>query len=1375
MEPDPSPRSHDQDKKDNNAAVHSIEDDAQRLLNALISPELGAFDRFSIQPHSEDYCDIQLESKSSPHVGKRIKKETELTKQRRQELEEVLYGGMKSEANKIQATQQQVKFEQMEDEEIRLNASALQYVRERRNTDRKHIDCQRISPSVSFAQQIILVRLSCADSHTRLKSRPEPTEAHSANRRFGNEHDLSLNQIYILRYLPTFLLRAAWRDDTVDVDRLLHSEMFKLLLSNFCDTEFIRKRLSAFGIFNGVLVHIEEADSILAAFRQRSLDGESWQEYYRKIHTSLIRCLESLMESQMRCAGFVKLESDNVPSAGWQGDYDAMSGNGIDFMRVASSCLEISRALHFVGTNLGSYEQSILASSVGTEGNMHHISLPFDAVSTSIEIKAYGGAKDGYQAALHLLRSAEKKGRNEIKRRASFPEATSTSIEGIYVARSSVELYLADTMTTLAYCLEEKQRDHPRAIEAYQEALAFYSKHAGKKNSTVIHSLQSVGIIHMEQKQWREARKVLEEAFDLMKKSVQSCSNVRPAPVDPTEGQIDNSLSGTNSFSDEDLAGLQRSIGICMMELEDYAKAAEAFCSSIESFQMHLRCAPVDRDLDPIDDFDDPMPLSDQKMQSHPFICDVLSKSAEAHYLISVDASRRLLRHQFRKIFSDEAEPEASIEALCFSRLQAEQKSLVVTEEVIKMRQCLLETETDGQNPLAGFRNPSERVQQQDIPLPSDKAFCYAMALDLIRIGTLYFHLQRYSDACSSWHDSTRLLGDIKRRGDDGTNDDIIRWICKVTFFVGIANMRNTLPEEALRYFNACLKILGEFHTHPGADSDSVNLDIARCEHAIGTALNLDKKGALAESHLLNALRIFRAVSKRRKANASTNCAIAAVMASLGRLDHEADRFDRSLGFLKGAAHIYSSVGKKIAKLGTPSIKSECGLSGTTLGQLILATGNAHRCLAHVQKDISDKASRTSFETAVLVLDSYSSVSELKVQFDEEADFEFLGVSFHSETSLICYKQLLDFIQDKPVSLQGASEECRDVHLTEEDLLFRMGNVYARCGESSSALRCFIKAKELTEARLGTSHHSIVVNILFNMGCVHQNILALSGENLDVSKQADARKKAIWAFRESLRISKLLPCGPNAGQEETCTRLACLLMVNEEFEISHLECEADDESATHYLLESIALRRSRGDEQSLESAESLYRLGIIALRRWDGPKSALEAEKQLRKSLDIRLAILGDHVDVAKTHYALAIAMWKSFVPKNDENAENSCLVAMQHLNEAFRIQKVFYELGKHDQGADQWQLLLVLVKILFAVGSIFEFQCEERRAIARYFAALELLEVYETEYTTHSDNTEGNHRSIRREWQAKLVYNLSYCRIKCGLYEESIEGKTRH
>jgi hypothetical protein len=279
------------------------------------------------------------------------------------------------------------------------------------------------------------------------------------------------------------------------------------------------------------MVHVQELNSLFHELRLKTKGSVAIDDMYRGVHRAIHECLVSILEENMKNADFL-LEGEE-----WKASdtiVNPLFSIESDHPQVVSVCLEVGRSLHFQGVTLGRQEQERMERSPKEQHTLEAElqKVTFDENMTELEVAAYVFAQSAYRGALIVLRRAE------VSIRTSFrPTAPSSrnpnnqqpggealgaeteaerqhalAMKHINEARVTIELYLSDTLTTLAYCHDVKMSDHKQALVTYNESLALYARHVGKNHPTVMHTMHSVGWIHLELKQWKEAMGCLENA-----------------------------------------------------------------------------------------------------------------------------------------------------------------------------------------------------------------------------------------------------------------------------------------------------------------------------------------------------------------------------------------------------------------------------------------------------------------------------------------------------------------------------------------------------------------------------------------------------------------------------------------------------------------------------------------------------------------------------------------------------------------------------------------------------------------------------------------------------------------------------------------------
>jgi hypothetical protein len=77
--------------------------------------------------------------------------------------------------------------------------------------------------------------------------------------RVDRRSETSLAYMYSIRYFLHFYLRAAWNPTS---DDFLGETAFGFLMQYFSDPRLIRNRLVVLGVYNGVMVHVQELNSL---------------------------------------------------------------------------------------------------------------------------------------------------------------------------------------------------------------------------------------------------------------------------------------------------------------------------------------------------------------------------------------------------------------------------------------------------------------------------------------------------------------------------------------------------------------------------------------------------------------------------------------------------------------------------------------------------------------------------------------------------------------------------------------------------------------------------------------------------------------------------------------------------------------------------------------------------------------------------------------------------------------------------------------------------------------------------------------------------------------------------------------------------------
>ena len=186
-------------------------------------------------------------------------------------------------------------------------------------------------------------------------------------------------------------------------------------------------------------------------------------------------------------------------------------------MYVLTSYLEIGRAVHDIGFRLGRKEK--LHQAQLSSPKVLAVQVDSTAVETSsrLEISTYDLAIDAYRDVIGGLAEFEAKINKTISTTKETTISSPISIRNdnlkkllsqlhhINQLRVSSELYLADVLTAQGFCYDAKLCEHESAKMFYKEANTLFVKHLGESHLAVANTLQNLGTIHFELKNWKDA------------------------------------------------------------------------------------------------------------------------------------------------------------------------------------------------------------------------------------------------------------------------------------------------------------------------------------------------------------------------------------------------------------------------------------------------------------------------------------------------------------------------------------------------------------------------------------------------------------------------------------------------------------------------------------------------------------------------------------------------------------------------------------------------------------------------------------------------------------------------------------------------------
>jgi tetratricopeptide (TPR) repeat protein len=1418
----------------------------EHITQVLFSSEMGVFLTYKVELQSET---TNKTSKGSE--GKRVRTDGIADdRQRKMDTERTLYGDMYAEEKKEDGDDSAIDGSDPDcpEEEVRIREGI------------KNIVKSLVFPgsdndwTVPFVQEVLLSGFLS----TSLSDDPMSV-SNFTSARMDKSSETSLAYMYAIRYFPHFYIRSCWKT--------LSFPSFDLLAQYFGDAKLIRNRLVVLGIYTGVMVHIGELDALFKELCSlESFDDMHWDEFYRDVHRSIEACLSAVLEENMRSADF--LPSKTVHGIDWKITEIRVNPSfqiELDHTHIVSICLEIGRSFHFQGVILGKLEQERVTKEVAVDTVLQRAN--FDDEMTELEIDAYLEAQSAFQGALQVLRRAE--GVIKEKHRATIQEAAEREVDDlvgspskinradrqfdpaqakamkhIHEARVTIELYLSDTLTTLAYCYEAKLSEFPLALKCYNDSLAIYTRHVGKGHPTVLHALQSVGAIHLEIKQWREASRCFSECLDLMKRQLPS--GARPN----SNGVVTLGSPAENA----DMAMVMQCLGVARSELGDHDAAFDSISISID--QMALT---VLHDKLPQDNVGSSVIV---RPPNDPFICDSLAKLVDVLFAKLNSLKVVYARRRLGMLYGDEEEYDIeSLDEPRLARLQVERRAIEIARDAVTMRKAIFYGEPDQQQ--IGPR------LLKDFDVDGKDAVQWFQLLDLmqdlLKLGKLLFRRCDYDDAIDCWMEALKLTS---KTGDEMLKSSELpmsRAVAKafgecrarrvdtlgeLMHLIGIAFCRMGRNDEAISWFEKSLSQLEEkrrMFTDSGQNIrtdeewDILDMDTGYSEHAIGLSHFCNNQFTAATAHFRESLRLFEAIAARRKArqslpqqggdgpelkptqpkgdqkkaelDISINSAIAAVMLSLGTLYHGQQKIDRARRFLEGAIQIvYSTTHRILAspKGGIQPIKSITGFSDLSLVVSVIRVGDAHRRIAMIctQKNNIVEA-KLAFETAMRYLESTNLETRLSLSIDDEAHLESVSQAEMDGMLLSCYEQMMTMItQSNEDTSGGASswwrfggQNQRDSNanhtvggLTREDLLFRLGNLSAKRGTYDSAIRCFVEARELTEARLGTSDHAIVGNILFDLGNVYRKIYNGGSEK----SSQKARERAIDSFVESLRIAKMTSGPDSLAAAEVMEALASVLMQDEAANPDEYTY-TDDDGATSFLRDAVAIRNLHRSEMNLPFAQSMHHLGLLRLRQHHAEvdedvsrrsdKKLDEAISCLSQALRVRRTLLGDHLDVANTANCLGVALWRRAISPNGSR-HATVHEAIKQLNDALFIRTSFLEkLNQNgpttintakshdwrkelDGTEDIGSVVMKTVENMYDIGRVHESQGNLAADSACLNNAIELMDIWTEKLSSIHGRQEKSTTqiaiSVRNLWKAKLYYGLGADRFELGDFAEA-------
>lgn len=1398
---------------------------AEHITQVLFSPEINIFRTYMVetQPHrASDSTPGNFVSKGS----KRVRTDRINDGRRRQrDTEKLLYGDMYSAENKEEIDEPDIPHGDPDcpEEEVRIRRGIARLVKKLAPTE--ELPCYNFNWTLPFLREVLvggLILDSLSDEPLSISN--------FISARVDRQSETSLDYTYAIRYFPHYYLRSFWKKSQSE------SLPITFLTNTFCDSRFIRNRLVVLGIFQGVTIHVGELDALFQELMlTQHLNENDKDVFSRTIHSSIGECLSFVLEESMSSANFLPIKTTHGVDWKITDIKDKPSSrNEADHTKIVSICIEIGKALQYQGVVIGKREQERLSKRI--EINTVLQQSNFDDAMTELEVDAYLEAQSAYHGALKVLIVAELQIKENY--RAQAQQATTDDVDDDKVldtsaesknvngrldageakalkhideARTTVELYLADTLTTLAYCYEAKLSNFQLALLFYKESLTIYAKHAGKNHWTVLNTLQSIGIVNLRLEQWDEARLCFEEWLELMK---------RRLTVDPKSKGSNGILQFPSTLENNKVATVLKALGFVQSKLGSYDMAFDNLSKSIDQMSMTVLKTKVSTGSK--------LSKDTLKPPCNPFICDALSKMAGCMFSKLSSLKMDYVRKRLTMLYGEEETFDVDLPRL--TQLQVERKTIEIVRDVIHMRKSLPPYQDIVSLPQSP---PVENFQTE----PFSWVKHLDLMNDLINMGRLLFRRRDYNEAIQSWKEALDLMENSSEYGQstDERNtapvaakstliechEKRIDFISTATYLCGIASCRLGSFDEAIKWFEKAItqfeekrKIYADREVSkalasPDNDSwDILDLDVGCCEHALGLAYFYNNQFVAADGHYRESLRLLEATAVRHKKQkqksgnfeskrkgefeTSINSSIAAVMMSMGTLYHKREKTERARRFLEGSIQIIYWTTNQVltsARYSMVTKPSVTGFNEISLIVCVIRVGDAHRRIALMNKEKKNfEESKLAFETSIRCLESTNIETRMSLKVDDESHIESINQDQVDGMLLSCYENMMDMISSSEVEHKDNTtrkwwtftEEDQDFPgddriqdgLTREDLLFRLGNISAKRKKFDSAIRCFIQARQLTEDKLGTADHPIIGNILFNLGNVYRQMnKAPTSEN-----QLKTKNLAIDAFVESLRITKLTSGPDSLVAAEVMESLASLLM-EDTTKVSEVS-RTDDDGAINFLRDAVAIRDKHRSEMSLQYSLSVHHLGVLRLRNLlEGYHEDLvrnqsnldQAVFYLSQALHIRRVILGDHLDVADSANHLGVALWKKTIVSDEiQNNKEAMIHAVKHLDDALFIRMSILEresrymskdstknqVGSPDDMIDIGSVVVKTVENLYDIAHIHETQDDFETQRKFLNDALQLMEKW-TEKIDQNGSKVIIPQSDSNKWKAKLFYCL--------------------
>ncbi len=1046
------------------------------------------------------------------------------------------------------------------------------------------------------------------------------------------EDDPSLSVVFALQYLIRFLLRCHLvcpeKDITDKATKLNEHQNSKTvgfietLILNF---EFLNRRVRALGAYLSGKEFINEW-KCLEAIKSRHMgcisttkeisQSSEPEEYERHIFffNHLISTLELILGS---VSGTVLQKTSKHLNKNQKLDIifeEKGKGEKLtlrDCLDVSFCCIDIGRCCYELGITLG---KTLSDYEVKQVKHMHR-NLESGKV---VELSAYSLAMKSFRKSEELLLSYK-----NIKGIID----SDVQMRQVHDLIVSNDLYLGDCLVASGYCYDTKISDHKKALLSYQEALSIYKKHFGNNHTTVSNVLQNLGSICHTIKKFEDALKYYKHRLSILTRLI----------------SIEKSME-EKAFLILDEAHTLRCIGITFRDIGDNDNALYNFEKAICQYDFHRK--------NKIN--------SDTRWD----LADVLSEVGRIYAKQSAELEASWHSLNFRDISSYTNNEEQSIISIdhLLRAHDFEAKALSSLGQSISLRsECML-----GSHAFDCHK---------DIVLK-----------DLTQLGIYNFRDQNYKKAASYFECAWKLVTKTNERLGNLRVEDTVRCLCMtkiehvpvkslkssyefavpLLFYMGIVSTRLMKHQYALSCFNLakelCELIRNTLPALSGQNSqiNGLDLDLAKINESIGFVCLKNGDLMSAASHFRSSLRLLdgflfnysnrdmdvdlfsvSSIQKLEACAAEDFTAQLYVRVSIGILLNKLGRvyeckkhtqkkaltcFEDSMLILDGINEELKNNSNLFVASPSPIQKSliECKISSVQ-STVSLADSYFRAGKNYLSRGMKED-SMMAFERAIEMLEYSAHFSKRDDEntsdkiCSNESDNHLLEVSI----------LMLDLMGDENDSdWKGAENEKKKkkrLNFTKEDLHFRIGNTYARMKNFQAALERYKLAEKLTECRLKTRNHSIMANIVHNMGVMEKELIPTNSK---------FKRDAEIKFKEAINIAQNAYGDNRLLAAESLVQLADLIMQKEEWEMNCCAGSSIREKEVLLCIEhALKINYEVYEEKDINIARTLFLTGKYYLYTWNID----QAVEKLTKAIAIYQGDVRFQVEKYEVIYTLGLA-----------------------------------------------------------------------------------------------------------------------------------------